>query len=150
METKERVMKLIDALGLAKSEFERNCGLSNGYVNSMKNTIGTKGLEKILSRYPQVSKSWLIFGEGEMFDGDMDSPSGATPEDFHGDVETAPHSVTVGGNASNITNGSNDKTILFALNEVSEMRKLLAEVININKEQSQRLTKIVDKIADKI
>lgn len=146
METKERVMKLIEALGLAKSEFERNCGLSNGYVNSIQNTIGSKGLSQILKRYPQVSKSWLIFGEGEMFDENHPAPS----EDFHGDVDSAPHSVTVGGNASNINNGSNEKTILFALTEVSEMRKLLAEVININKEQSQRLIMIVDKIADKI
>ena len=75
MDTKERLLQLIDALGISKSEFERNCGLSNGYLNSIRNGIGSKGLALILASYPQVNKTWLIFGEGEMFGGEQESPS---------------------------------------------------------------------------
>ena len=143
MKTKERMMQLIAALGLSKAEFERVCGLSNGYVNNIRNTIGSKGVAQIIAQFPQVNKTWLVFGEGEMFNGDSESHPSA-PEESIG------NNVAVGGNASNISNGTSEKTILFALTEVSEMRKLLAEVININKEQSQRLVMIVDRIADRI
>ena len=73
METKERMMQLIAALGLSKAEFERVCGLSNGYVNSIRNTIGSKGVAQIIAQFPQVNKTWLVFGEGEMFNGDSES-----------------------------------------------------------------------------
>ena len=61
METKERMMQLIAALGLSKAEFERVCGLSNGYVNSIRNTIGSKGVAQIIAQFPQVNKTWLVF-----------------------------------------------------------------------------------------
>nr|CAI9750658.1 transcriptional repressor [Caudoviricetes sp.] len=148
METKERMMQLIAALGLSKAEFERVCGLSNGYVNSIRNTIGSKGVAQIIAQFPQVNKSWLVFGEGEMFN---DNASPEQPNDpMPLSDEQRCNNVAVGGNASNISNGTSEKTILFALTEVSEMRKLLAEVIGINKEQSKRLVMIVDKIADRI
>ena len=146
MKTKERMMQLIAALGLSKAEFERVCGLSNGYVNSIRNTIGSKGVAQIIAQFPQVNKTWLVFGEGEMFNGDSESH----PETPSIPEESIGNNVAVGGNASNISNGTSEKTILFALTEVSEMRKLLAEVININKEQSKRLVMIVDRIADRI
>lgn len=147
METKERMMQLIAALGLSKAEFERVCGLSNGYVNSIRNTIGSKGVAQIIAQFPQVNKSWLVFGDGEMF---IDDEAESHSETISASEETRGNNVAVGGNASNISNGTSEKTILFALTEVSEMRKLLAEVININKEQSQRLVMIVDRIADRI
>lgn len=148
METKERMMQLIAALGLSKAEFERVCGLSNGYVNSIRNTIGSKGVAQIIAQFPQINKSWLVFGEGEMFN---ETPASEHPsEPVTPTDDTRGHNVAVGGNASNISNGTSEKTILFALTEVSEIRKLLAEVININKEQSQRLIAIVDRIADKM
>lgn len=67
------MMQLIAALGLSKAEFERVCGLSNGYVNSIRNTIGSKGVAQIIAQFPQVNKTWLVFGEGEMFNGDSES-----------------------------------------------------------------------------
>lgn len=149
MNTKERIMQLIAELGMTKSEFERVCGLSNGYINSMRNSVGAKGVSLILSKFPQVNKSWLVLGEGDMFIGE-NSASQFTEQNNDDDGSIHGHHVTVGGNASNINNGTTEKTILIALTEVSEMRKLLAEVININKEQSQRLISIVDKIADRI
>lgn len=148
METKERMMQLIAALGLSKAEFERVCGLSNGYVNSIRNTIGSKGVAQIIAQFPQINKSWLVFGDGEMFNETSASEHPNEPSVPTDDARG--HNVAVGGNASNISNGTSEKTILFALTEVSEMRKLLAEVIYINKEQSQRLVAIVDRIQDRI
>ena len=49
------------------SKFEKACNLSNGYVNSMRNSVGGKALEKILEINPKLNKIWLLMGEGEMF-----------------------------------------------------------------------------------
>lgn len=138
-------MQLIAALGISKAEFERVCGLSNGYINSIRNTIGSKGIVKILEQFPQVNKAWLVLGEGNMFVGDK-SPTNQNQSI----VDVRGYGVTVGGNASNVSNGTTDEPIIKALTEISEMRKLLSEVIYINKEQSQRLITIVDKMADKM
>lgn len=145
METKERLLQFIESQGISKSEFERKCGLSNGYLNSSKGNFGAKKLDDILRVFPSLNRDWLLTGEGEMMIPSFDISS--MPQDF---PEASGNNVNVGGNASNINNGANEKTILMALTEMSEMRKLLADAIYINKEQSQRLMNIVDKLADRI
>ena len=49
------------------SKFEKACNLSNGYVNSMRTSVGEKALEKILEHNPKLNKIWLLMGEGQMF-----------------------------------------------------------------------------------
>lgn len=85
MNTKERILKLISVFGLSKAEFERVCGLSNGYINSIRNNVGEKGLNLILERFPNVNKTWLVFGEGEMLN---DKP---TPQKVEQEAEPAGH-----------------------------------------------------------
>ena len=66
MEAKDRIMALLEYLDMSKHEFERVCGLSNGYVSKISKSIVYNGLEKILEQFPQVNKNWLLYGEGEM------------------------------------------------------------------------------------
>lgn len=66
MEAKDRITALLNHLNMTKHEFERVCGLSNGYVSKISKSIGYKGLEKILEHFPQVNKNWILYGEGEM------------------------------------------------------------------------------------
>ena len=42
------------------------CHLSNGYVRNIKSQIGDEKLSNILSVFPELSKVWLLTGEGEM------------------------------------------------------------------------------------
>lgn len=63
---KGRLLEFIDSQGISKSEFERNVGLSNGYINNFKGSLGSEKLECILIRYPKLNVRWLILGEGEM------------------------------------------------------------------------------------
>lgn len=42
------------------SEFERNCGLSNGAVNKCKESLTSESLVKIALRYPSIDLYWLI------------------------------------------------------------------------------------------
>lgn len=66
MEVKERLMQFISQKGMIVSEFERVCGLSNGYVGNIKKTVGKRGLSDILRIFPELNKGWLLTGEGEM------------------------------------------------------------------------------------
>ena len=42
------------------------CGLSNGYVRNLKNQVGEEKLNSILNSFPELSKVWLLTGEGKM------------------------------------------------------------------------------------
>lgn len=68
METnvQQRLMSFILFMGISKSRFEQQCGLSNGYINSIKKGIGTEKLQNILRAFPQLNREWLLYGEGEM------------------------------------------------------------------------------------
>lgn len=70
MTTKDRLLKYIEHTGLATSRFENLCGLSNGYVRNLKSQIGEDKLSNILNVFPELSKIWLLTGEGEMLIGD--------------------------------------------------------------------------------
>lgn len=66
MNAKDRILLFINYLMISKSEFERNCNLSNGYINGFKGNFGADKLECILNTYPELSRDWLLYGEGEM------------------------------------------------------------------------------------
>jgi transcriptional regulator with XRE-family HTH domain len=139
MDTKERLLQLIDALGISKSEFERNCGLSNGYLNSIRNGIGSKGLALILASYPQVNKTWLIFGEGEMFGGEQESPS-EIPHDR--DPLGGDNNTQVIGNGNHINNPT---TLDKAIDEIAAQRM----VVQKSQEQIDRLLSIIENMNNK-
>jgi phage repressor protein C with HTH and peptisase S24 domain len=48
-------------------------GVSNVYVNNIKNGIGANVLQKILNVFPGLSQSWLLTGEGEMITTDKEA-----------------------------------------------------------------------------
>ncbi len=53
------------------SDFERQCGLSNGYIAKCsllpKGDISTSILTRIIKVYPMLNLAWLCTGEGGMF-----------------------------------------------------------------------------------
>lgn len=64
--TKERLILFIKSLGIGQGKFEKECGLSNGWVNNIKAMIKNDKLQKISLRYPDLNTAWLLTGEGEM------------------------------------------------------------------------------------
>ena len=63
---KDRIKFFINYLGIGQSKFEKECNLSNGYINNLKGNIGTSKLEYILKAYPELNINWLVYGDGEM------------------------------------------------------------------------------------
>ena len=85
METlKTRLIAFMKSKGLSQGRFEKAVGLSNGYVNNIRTTIGAGTLQKILGKFPELNQNWLITGEGEMLASSVVSA----------DVEARPHFPT--------------------------------------------------------
>jgi len=66
MGIKERLMTFIKSQGISRSEFERRCSLSNGYVNNIREGMGSDKVENVLRAFPLLNRSWLISGDGNM------------------------------------------------------------------------------------
>lgn len=46
--------------------FEKNVGLTIGYINAIRISVPPDKIKKIVSCYPDLNTSWLLTGEGEM------------------------------------------------------------------------------------
>lgn len=66
---KERLIRFIKFENISKKNFEIKCGLSNGYIGSIRKSIGGDSLVKILTNFPDLNREWLLYGEGEMLKG---------------------------------------------------------------------------------
>lgn len=63
---KERLKTFIKFKGFGQGKFESMCGLSNGYVNNIRQSILPDKLQKIALQFPDLNTGWLMTGEGEM------------------------------------------------------------------------------------
>ncbi|MDR2223780.1 MAG: hypothetical protein LBE34_13760 [Flavobacteriaceae bacterium] len=61
----DRILKIIELNNITKSEFYRKTGLSNGFLDKVKD-VGASKLEQILKTFPEISEKWLLTGVGEM------------------------------------------------------------------------------------
>ena len=84
METsvKQRLEQFIKHQKISVHQFEQNVGLSNGYVRNIRKSITRDKLEQITNAYPELSKEWLIFGEGDMIKCYFDEPNPPTEQKF--------------------------------------------------------------------
>lgn len=65
-EVKQRLIEYLAYLGIGQKAFAESVGLSAGFVNAIRVSIQPKTLEKIVEKYPDLNRSWLLTGEGEM------------------------------------------------------------------------------------
>lgn len=66
MSVKERLIEFIKYKNLSHSRFEKDVGLSNGYVNNIRKSISDNVLQKIALTYQDLNATWLRMGEGKM------------------------------------------------------------------------------------
>lgn len=66
MTIKERLILFIKSQKFGQAAFEKKAGLSNGYVNNIRQSIQPNKLAKIASTYPELNTGWLMTGEGSM------------------------------------------------------------------------------------
>lgn len=63
----DRILQLIQYKGINKRKFYIETGLSNGFLDKVKD-IGASKIEQILNSYPDVNPEWLLTGKGCMID----------------------------------------------------------------------------------
>ena len=61
---KERIKTFITYEGISIREFERRCGMSTGYMAVLRHAPGADKLSAIFAAFPQLSRTWLLTGEG--------------------------------------------------------------------------------------
>ena len=63
---KERLIEFLKYIGIGQDKFEKNVGLSRGFVNKVGDSIRVKNQQKIQKCYPELNMTWLLVGEGSM------------------------------------------------------------------------------------
>lgn len=82
MKAIERIYQYIDLKQISKSDFEKKCGISNGYLGKMYSRnadIGESILIQVLENCPDISPDWLLTGTGSMFRSGTVAPAQASP-----------------------------------------------------------------------
>jgi hypothetical protein len=65
MSSVKRLLEYIDSKGIRPSKFYQETGLSNGYLDKVKD-LGAEKIKSIISIYKDLNPEWLISGEGKM------------------------------------------------------------------------------------
>lgn len=115
---KERLKTFIDHKNMSVRAFEAACGLSYGFVGNMRNSMQPDKVTKITHCFPDLNPGWLMTGEGEML------KSTYTQQVYGGEKITQTGDI----------NECGSDVVMRALNEISEMRKLLDRAIATNEE----------------
>lgn len=98
---KERLKAFVKYTGLPVYKFEARCGLSNGYISSMRRGIGYKALEQISETFPELNTAWLQTGQGEMLKG-AGGPADPEPAAEAAPVEDPAGFVSIPAEAWNV------------------------------------------------
>ena len=65
MNAVERILEFIRYNKLSVNSFEKQCGLSSGYMSKTKN-MSTDVVMKVVRTFPDLSLQWVMSGEGSM------------------------------------------------------------------------------------
>jgi hypothetical protein len=66
---KDRLTKFRQYKKLGQGKFEKLSGLSNGYLTQLRKAPGSEKLQRILCAFPDLNRTWLLTGEGDMLTG---------------------------------------------------------------------------------
>lgn len=76
---KERLKEYIRYKHLTDRAFQQRIGASNAFINSIRKSIGPKYLAAIEREFPDLSRDWLLYGEGTMIRKEFDEVQDVLP-----------------------------------------------------------------------
>lgn len=112
---KKNILQFLDYKGIKKATFYKETGITHGVIDQ-NNGMSEENLRRFLTKYPEVSTQWLIFGIGEMIKRPEKHEEISSVGDFAG--------IMYGGNLEPIgTQPSKDKETDMTEKEIIEMQK---------------------------
>ena len=118
---KQRLVLYLKEKGIGQKKFEMSAGLSNGYINNLKNTPSASMLPKILGACPDINREWLLTGVGDMLvrdDSEEQAVGNPIVDDFKGSLGALIGDGNVALSNDNIRDrmsipGLRDKSIVY-------------------------------------
>ena len=80
---KDRLLRFLQHLGIGQNKFEKNVGLSVGYINKLRHEPSPTKLRLIINKYPELNQAWLLTGEGNMLKENAESNAVPFTPDRH-------------------------------------------------------------------
>ncbi len=124
---KEVIFKLLDYSKLNAKQFSEKLGMKRGQaiydiISGKTKRISEKLANQIISEFPEINRTWLLTGEGEML---KNTPAVAES-----------HSISIAGEEikENKINVNADETIAMLIAEVAAQRRLTEKVLEHNTE----------------
>lgn len=124
---KEVIIKLLDYSNLNVKQFSEKLGMKRGQaiydiMSGKTRRISEKLANQIISEFPEVNRSWLLTGEGEMLKDNS--------------ANSSDHSVSIAGTEikENKINVNADETIASLIAEVAAQRRLTEIALKQNSE----------------
>lgn len=65
---KGRLIHYLKYKNISQTEFCRRLGVATTYIGAMRKGLAPAKLAKVFEQYPDLSRNWLMFGEGEMLE----------------------------------------------------------------------------------
>lgn len=126
---KSRLYSYIEHKGVTVRDFERGANLSNGYVSSIRKSIGDKSLIKILGQYTDLNRDWLLYGDGDMLISEKSNADVYTPEHIM-EVQIIPYTARAGslGDYEQILASDEYDTMLIPTEKVRKGKYLVFTV----------------------
>lgn len=133
----DRIFQIIDYKGITKTNFYREVGLSNGFLDKVKD-VGASKLELILKKYSEINPEWLITGNGEMLK-NIDTITQTT---------TGNNNISIGkGNDNNVSSSTGDNTIKQLQKELEDCKNQLEDYKKMIAEKDNQLNKLLNILA---
>ena len=129
MNVKERINIFIEYKDIPVKKFEEKCGLSNGYISSMRKSFGEEKLNNVLKAFPELNRDWLLYGEGDMLKSAIS-------------IENGDGSTQIIGDGNHVSTPSTLDKALEALAKAQEMNFK-------SQEQIDRLIGVLEKMTEK-
>lgn len=66
MTVRERIKAFVASKSISVRAFEQRCGLANGLVNNITESVSNTTIDKISKEFPELNIGWVLTGEGQM------------------------------------------------------------------------------------
>lgn len=131
-EIKNRLIILTKSLNMSMRAFSMSIGKSPSWLKAIVKDVSSEALVNILTNYPQVNIKWLLLGEGEMMESELNNEQEKDRSKFLADA--LPEYM--------ISNPS-DKNSINIINNLSNSNKSLAKANETLSESLNRMSKII-------